>query len=457
MRKRVLLLHCPGDKIYLHDYYTSYSSKANYYWPPSDLIILSGVLREFELTVIDAIAEKLRPFECMKKIIDLKPDAIIFTTGSATWDNDIRFINEVRQRHSCLILGSSSMFLFEARYFLEKAPSVDALILDLISSEIVEFIQGRKKAYQTIAYRNKGIFIPTPDLKRGQNFSIPVPHHELFNFRQNKSPLAKRKPFSLVITSLGCPYTCSFCVAGSIPYRYRNIDNVIEELKYLKSLGIREIMFNDPTFTVSKKRVFELCQKMKENGLDFTWVCNAHAATVSEDLVKTMKMAGCHTMMIGVESSQEEILKKYSKGATKDQIKRAFQICQKYKIRTLAYFIIGLPGETKQSVLETIKLAKELDCDYASFTVPTPDIGSRMRQEAIEKGWLDEKIKIFDSTCFPVFCSAELTKEEIWKLRQRAFREFYLRPAYLLKKITSLRSLKEFFFFLDQALAMFLR
>ena len=457
-KKKVLLLHCPGDKVYLHDYYTSYSSKANYYWPPTDLVLLSGVLSAYDLRVVDAIAEKLGPEECERRIREFEPEAIVFTTGTATWEKDIAFLERIKSGLPVRLIGSSSMFLFEAEHFLKSAPAVDALSLNMVNPEIADFIEGRDKDYLWVAYRRGSeLAIPSPSTRREQNYRIPVPRHDLFQLKFNRSPLAKRTPFALVVTSLGCPYTCRFCVAGSIAYQYRNSDNVIDELRYLQSLGVREIMFNDPTFTVSQKRVLELCGKMKDNGLDFTWVCNAHAATITDELIEGMKRGGCHSVMIGVESGQNETLRKYSKSATRERIKDAFKICRKYKVKTLAYFIIGLPGETRESVLETIRFAKELDCDFASFTVLTPDIGSQLRQEAIAKGWLDQTARTFDSTSFPVFTAGDLSKEDIWKLRQKAVRDFYLRPSYLFKKLVGIRSLRDLTLLLNQGLAMFVK
>lgn len=456
MKKKVLLLHCPGDKIYLHDYYTSYSSKANYYWPPTDLVLLSGVLSGYDLRVIDAIAEKLSPDECEQRIKQFGPEAVVFTTGTATWEKDVAFLEKIKRGLPALLIGSSSMFLFEADHFLRSAPAIDALSLNMVSSEIADFIDGRKKDYRWVAFRRgPDLLIPSAETRKEQNFRIPVPRHDLFQLKFNRSPLARRAPFALVVTSLGCPYTCHFCVAGSISYQYRNIDNVIEELKFLQSLGVREIMFNDPTFTVSQNRVLELCWKMKDNGLDFTWVCNAHAATITKELIAGMKGAGCHSVMIGVESGQNETLRKYSKSATREKIKDSFKICRQHKVKTLAYFIIGLPGETRESVLETIRFAKELDCDFASFTVLTPDIGSQLRQEAITKGWLDETTRAFDSTSFPVFTAGDLSKEDIWKLRQKAVRDFYLRPTYLFKKLIGIRSFRDLALLLNQAFSMF--
>ncbi len=458
MARRILLLHCPGDKVYLHDYYTSYSSKANYYWPPSDLIMLSGWLRDFELQVLDAIAAKISEEESLRRIAAFAPEAIIFTTGTATWEHDRLFLEKVRAALPARLIGSGSVFLFEARRFFEMAPWLDAAILDLASPEVVDLVQGVDRDYTAMARRTvSGLSLPPAGPRPVQGFSIPVPRHELFPHDRNRSPLARRRPMALVVTSLGCPYTCRFCVAGSIPYRSRSVDNVIDELRFLKRLGIREIMFNDPTFTVSSRRVIELCRKMTEARLDFSWYANGHAASLDEDMISAMAGAGCHSLMIGVESGNDALLERYAKGVTRRKIRAAFDLCRRHRVRSLAYFIIGLPGETRETALETIRFAKELDPDFASFTIPTPDVGSVLRREAVEAGWLPEGLLAFDSTEFPVFAGGSLTREEIWALRQRAVRSFYLRPRYLGKLLRSVRRPRDLWFLVDQALSMFFR
>ncbi len=457
MKKKVLLLHCPGDKIYLHDLYCSYSTKANYYWSPSDLIILSGVLRGHELAVIDAIAERLTEEECERRIAAFGPEAIVFVTGTATLESDFAFVQKIKKNRAVRLIASSAVFVFEINGFHKTYPFVDAFILDITSPEIGDFIDGQEKEYRALAYR-KGDTLRVPPARKSRGLiHLPTPRHELFKFCLNRSPLAKRTPFAVVIGSLGCPFGCKFCVSGSVDYQYRSVDEVLQEVEYVRSLGIREIMFNDSTFTVSRKRVIELCQRMIGQNLDLSWICNAHVATISEELIAAMREAGCHTVMIGVESGENAILERCAKRTTTDQIKSAFLLCKKHRVKTLAYFVIGLPGETRGSVLETIRFARELDPDYASFTVLTPDIGSELRREAIAKGRLDEKALIFDSTAFPVFAAGDLSKEAIWRLRQKAVRHFYLRPAYLFKRLTAIRSIRDAALLIDQARSMFLK
>jgi len=458
MPKRVLLLNCPGDKVYLQNYYCSYTSPANYYWQPLDLVLLSGVLRGHDLRVIDAIADRLKPAEAERRILAFAPEAIVVSTGSATWAKDIAFLAPIKEKTGALVLGSSSMFLFEAEHFLKASPVFDALILDVLSPDVSDFIDGVERPTHALAYRlpGGGLHID-PVRRKEQDFSIPLPRHELFNLKRNRSPLARRTPFALVMGSVGCPFTCSFCVIGSVAYQYRNVANIMEELRLLKSLGVREVMFNDPTFTVSEKRVVDLCRRMQDEELDLTWVANGHVATLTDSMLAEMREAGCHLLMIGVENVRDAILEKAHKGATAERIREAFALCRRYKIRTLAYFIIGLPGETRESALATIRFAKELRPDYASFTTLSPDIGTKVRAEAIAQGLLDPQIRDLDQMSVPVFSSGDLNPGEIWKLRKRALRAFYLRPSYILRKLVGVRRPRDLWLLADQALSLFFK
>jgi len=179
--------------------------------------------------------------------------------------------------------------------------------------------------------------------------------------------------------------------------------------------------------------------------------------TLHEETLSWMKAAGCHTLMIGVESGSDETLDMLSKGTNRNEIIDGFALCRKQGIKTLAYFIIGLPGETKDAIEETIRFAKELKPDFASFTVLTPDYGSALRQEAIDKGWVDPELRLFDQSNFPVFTAGNLSREDIWKLREKAMRSFYLRPSYLVKKFFGIRSFRDMALLIDQARAMFVK
>jgi len=217
-------------------------------------------------------------------------------------------------------------------------------------------------------------------------------------------------------------------------------------LKYIQSLGIKEVFFRDYTFTMNKEITKQLCREIVNNKIDITWICVTRTDCVDRELLILMKDAGCHTIQFGVESGSDEILKKYSKRIDKKHIKEVFEICNKLKINTLSHFIIGLPGETKDDIEATINFAKELKTDYAAFNLFVPMIGTRAREEVIEKGWLkNEDISLLDSSDDEVPIETPwIKKEELLKMKRRALKKFYLRPSYMARMIYKRKSLKEF-------------
>jgi radical SAM superfamily enzyme YgiQ (UPF0313 family) len=227
-------------------------------------------------------------------------------------------------------------------------------------------------------------------------------------------------------------------------FKYRAVENIMEELRHIASLGIKEIFFTDFTFESRRENTLELCRRIVEEKLDISWVCSSRANTLDEELLSWMKKAGCHTLLLGVENGDEELLQRYSKGVTKDQLRRAFALCQKFRIRTLGHFIIGLPGETEETVRKTIDFAKELDCDIASFNIAVPALGTPLREAALKNGWLQEDVLEFDaSDTYPTLETPEFSRRQAWEWRNRAVREFYFRPSYIWKMAASTRSLNQ--------------
>ncbi len=454
---KVLLLNPPGNKLYIRDYYCSFSSKADYYWPPQDLLALSGLLHQyFSLEVIDAIIERLTEKKLYQRIRENQYHAIIFTTGTATLESDLALMARLKKEKPRLqIIASAGILKFLGEDWLRQNPCLDALLLDFTEATIIDYLRGeRGKPLRSLIYRQNDQIITSPE-RAPLEFAFPVPRHELFPFHRYRLPIARRFPFTVVITSLGCPFNCAFCTAGAFGYRQRRLDNILEELLYLKKLGLKEILFQDPTFTVNTKRVVSLCEKMIQANLNFTWSCNAELKSLNEEKIKWMKAAGCHTVSVGIESGDEAILKKYSKPISVSEVREKIQLIKKYGLKVLGYFIIGLPGETRESIERTIKLAKSLPIDIASFAIATPDLGTRLRQEAIAAGLIPPNLLRFDSTDFPILAGSNLTAEEIWRLRKKANRDFYLRPDYILKRIGEIRSWRDLKFSLSNAFNLF--
>jgi len=438
---RVLLLNPPGKRIYIRDYYCSKVSKSNYLYPPVDLLMLSGILYgSHQLHVLDAMAERLTPRTCLERIASCGPDVIIALIGAVSLDEDMAFLANVAAQGIRVII-SGDVTRENPVYWLKEHPFIEAVIVDFTSEEIRDYLDGKPARAGIVGSK---IVATEPSRPLAREFSL-LPRHELFTSKNYRFPFVRHHEFATVLTEYGCPYPCSFCIMSTLTYRFRPVTNVIDELHYLKQLGTRELFFMDQTFGSRREQALELCRQMIEHRLDFGWVCFSRVDVVDAELLKEMKRAGCHTIIFGVESASEEILTKYRKGYTRQQIKDAFRIAADQGVRTVATFILGLPDETESTAAETIGFLKELDCDFVSFNIAVPRHGTFLRNEAVAYGLISPELSIMDQTgSIVAMPSRYLSRERIHELRAKAVKDFYLRPAYIWRRLRSLKTWYEF-------------
>jgi radical SAM superfamily enzyme YgiQ (UPF0313 family) len=444
---KILLLNPPGTKPYLRDYYCSKVAKADYLYEPTDLLLLSGLLAgRYEVQVLDCIALGMGAQEALQHVRTVQPEAVIFVSGAVSWHEDRVFLNEVKSLNQAILIGSGDLFLEDGVQLLADNDFLDGLLLDFTSSDILDYLgQNSENQYQNMIYRQNGSIVQGP-LRRPKNstFEVPPPRHDLFPHHRYHYPTVKRPPFATVLTDYGCPYHCRFCVMGKLGYKVRPVDNVLRELEVLAHLGFREIYFNDQTFGVLRERTLALCEGMNEKQLRFGWQAWTRVDLVDEQLLKVMQRAGCHTLLFGVESANENTLKSQKKGYSLEKVRCAFLLCRKLGIRTMATFVVGLPGETEAHILNTIQFALELDPDYASFNVLVPRAATDTRREAVEKGWIKEgHVSLDQSGTFPIMGNEFLSAADVWRLKNEAIRRFYGRPSYWWHRLKNISTFYE--------------
>jgi hypothetical protein len=231
---------------------------------------------------------------------------------------------------------------------------------------------------------------------------------------------------------------------GKLGYKVRPAGNVLDELEMLAAKGFKEIYFNDQTFGVLRERTLALCEGMNEKQLRFGWQAWTRVDLVDEQLLKVMQAAGCHTLLFGVETANENTLKSQNKGYSLEKVRRAFSLCRQLGIRTMATFIIGLPGDDENDVNHTIRFALELDPDYASFNVLVPRAATDTRTEALEKGWIQEgHVSLDQSGSFPIMGNEYLNADDVWRLKNEAIRTFYGRPGYWWRRLKNITTFYE--------------
>ena len=442
---KILLLNPPGDKKYLRDYYCSKVSKTSYIYHPVDLLILSGILaQEHEVNVLDAMAQGLSFDNTYQRIMSMDIEAIIFLTGAVSYEMDFAFLKKIKERRKLPIIGSGDILLDGGEEWLRKNNFLDAIILDFTMDSILYFLKGDYTRITNMIVKREGKILSGQELRmRGGTFEIPVPRIDLFPNHCYSFPLTRKSPFATVLTDYGCPFKCSFCIINTLGYKYRPVDNVMAELHFLARKRFREIYFDDQTFGAVRSRAIEMCQGMIKEKFHFSWSCWSRVDIIDEELVRLMKEAGCHTIMFGVETSRNDILAKEKKGCTKEQVLKTFRTCQRLKMRTMATFILGLPGETKTSCLETIEFSKRLGADFASFNVAVPRVRTDLRKKAIQKGWIGDIKTMDQSGSFVVMGNDLLSPRDIERLKKKAIHKFFLRPSYLWKRLVNVRTLHE--------------
>ncbi len=439
--KKVVLLNPPANKLYMRDYYCSKLAKANYYTPPIDLLIQSAVLKQnYEIFVIDAVVTKLKEEEVIKQIEEIKPVAVIFITGAVSWKEDFDFISRLSERVESKYIGSGDILMEEGEYFMEHYPFLYGIMLDFTNQTTSYLIEEKFDKVDNFIFRLNGKLVHKEKLAFG-TYELPIPLHEKFPLKYYKLPYLMYHPFAVVLTDFGCPYNCKFCIMGTLGFKYRPVENVLEELDYIKSLKIKEIFFIDQTFTAHRKRIVNLCNQMIRKKYKFVWSCWTRVDLVDDDLLGLMKRAGCHLIQFGIETVSNETLDRVDKKLHIEQIKEAFKLCKKHKIKTLGTFIIGLEGETREDVLKSIEFAKKLDCDYVSFNTLVPRSRTIVRKKATEKGKLKDKWTILDQTGERTTVGiGSLTAQEVAELRKLAIKSFYFRPSYIIKSFFKVKT-----------------
>lgn len=266
-----------------------------------------------------------------------------------------------------------------------------------------------------------------PDLN-----DLPIPRHDLLPLDKQRMPMIQG-PFTFIVTSRGCPAGCKYCIKH-VTYqnsvRVRSAENIIAELKVLADLGITNVHMYADLFTVNREHVMGLCQGILDAGLKIKWMCNSRVDYVDAEMLALMGKAGCWLISWGIESADETILKRAHKGYKKEQAFRALTWAKAAGIKNWGYFIIGLPGETAESIRATIDYAKELPLDIALFHIAAPYPGTPFFYEVVENNWFRpgtkwEEVDMDQST---VLDYANLSAEQLEYWQKRATREWSLRP-----------------------------
>ena len=435
-KKRILFLNPPsldGRRINRH-IMDPHVSKGAYLYPPYDFLLLSGLFKphpDWELKILDAMALNMSEKRTLDLVTEWKPYFILAMSAPQCHTLDMNFLKQVKLHTGCSLFTAGAVQHSRKRQLLEKNKWMDGILLEPVNDDLLKFLEGKPGPWEQLITQ---LMDSSPISKPQEIFELPMPRHDLIDAKLYTYPSMTTDRFTSILASYSCPYTCEYCEAPSFKFKMRSPELVLEELRFVHSLGIREVCFKDWTFGVNSREAEVLLDGMIEANLGISWFTFTRAEVLNLDLIKKMKKAGCRVLQIGVETVELDALKDLKRKNDLEQIKNVFSLCRKEKISTMATLVLGLPGCDEESFKKTIDYVIDIDPDYASFNIITPLLGSKLRADWESQGIVDSEIfENQDST--RAIKNLGFEPEHLIQWRDHAIRRFYFRPNYILRRL----------------------
>ncbi len=445
--------------------------------PPINLACLAAYLREHNINVsiLDAEAEEIS-LENIGRYISKDVDVIGVGAVTPTINNAVQILKVAKEVNpDCKTVVGGCHITALPKETMEQFPVIDYGVIgegEITTLELINAIKKKNKSFSRIkglVYRNKNLIRINQPRPLIENLdSLPFPAYDLLPMNLYSPPahhtsLGKRiplKPFTIYFTGRGCPYQCTYCAAKLMwnrRTRYKSIKKVMEEIDILvNKYKIRNLEIDDETFTLDKQRVMEFNKELRNRNYNLKYNCITRVDTVDKELLQDMKNSGCYFVRYGVESGSQKILDAMKKGITVQKIKDTFKITNKIGLTNSASFIIGYPGETWETFNETMKLSKKIKPTLAYFFVIIPIVGTELYKYAKENNLLlhENWNKWVQMPDIPMIKNENLTSEEIIKMRDMAYKKFYFRPSYILRRLLKIRTVEQLKFYAKGALGV---
>jgi radical SAM superfamily enzyme YgiQ (UPF0313 family) len=441
-------------------------SRENMVWPQVSLATMAACLHpDYRVEVIDAIAARMSWPEFEKLLAQKRPKYYLTQVTAPTLTNDMYGVFLAKSKGAKTIAFGTHVTP-NTMNTMNAYPALDYVVRgepELTLRELIDALDGKTGQNQTweslmqktdpsrtpisaemvargdlssikgLAWRCAGQVQLSPDRPFIPDLNeLPLPMHELLPLDTYRMPLIKG-PYAFVVPSRGCPAGCKYCikhVSYNYSVRIRSAENIMEELWSLKKLGINNVMLYADLFTVNREQVISLCRAMIKEKIDMKWMCNSRVDYVDEEMLSLMGQAGCHMISWGIESGSTEVLKRARKGADPAKAEQSLRWAKAAGIKNFGYFIIGLPGETEETIQQTIAFSKKLPLNVAIFHIAAPYPGTPFFYEVVENGWFRpgtdwEQVDMDKST---VLDYGHLSAERLNYWQKRATREWALRP-----------------------------
>lgn len=456
---KVLLIRPPHDHMITTNVPESVDTETGMY-PPLGLLYVAAGLKAWtdaDVELLDTLALHMDQDDIARHIARNKPDVVGIQAMTFTLVDAIATVRSSKAAcpNAHVSLGGPHVNLYPEETL--RIAGVDSLVLGEGERPFAELVNalavgGDIADVEGVAVMRGGRISTTHARALEADLdSLPHPARDLIDTSLYWSVLAKHNPITTAMTSRGCPMKCIFCDRPHLgkTFRFRSANSVVDEMEDCVRRGIREIFLYDDTFSIKRERIFEIRDEIKRRGLDVQWDVRVRANNLDAEVVKAMKEAGVSRLHIGVESGSPRILKIIKKGITIEQAYHAFELCRKFGMTSLSYFMLGNPTETREDIEMTMRFIRKCRADYAHIAITTPFPGTELyhiglRQGLFEHDYWREFAANPDENFKPPAWTENFTQEQLEDMRSRAYRAFYSRPDRLVRQVLAVRSFKEF-------------
>ncbi len=430
------------------------------FFPPLGIMYVAAYAEkhtDHQIEILDAQVEQLSYLQIEQEIRKRKPDIVGITVMTFSLIDSLstaKIVKKVDQNIK-VVLGGPHVSIYPEETI--RLPEVDYIVLgegEIAFTELLQNLTDREKLRNVrgLVFKDNGGTVNTGvrDFVKDLD-SLPYPARHLTPYKKYRSLLAKESCITTMITSRGCPFKCIFCNRPHMgkQLRARSAGSVINEMEECTRMGISEIAVYDDTFTFNRQRAIDICDGILSKGLKIKWDIRTRVDLIDKDLLIKLKQAGCDRIHYGIEAGTPEILKVLKKGTTLEQVRNAIRWSKKVGISTLAYFMIGSPGETREQIMQTINFAKKLEPDFAHFSITTPFPATELYMLGLKEGiiksdyWRDFAKNPSENFETP-YWEENLPRKELIELINLAYKKFYVRPKYVIKSAMRVRSFEEF-------------
>ena len=428
------------------------------YWQPLGTLYVAAVLRQAGHEVIFVNGAFITHEKLMKEVRTFDPQFIGIYSTTFGWNKAKKTAAELRAMLNNVFIctGGPYPIAVQEKCLEEAGALFDTVVTGEGEYTCVEIVDrlAAGKGLEGVAgtiFRSGETVVKNPPRPLMEDLdALPYPARDLLGDAMKYIPppaTYKRKPVAVLMTSRGCNRRCIYCFQidkhREKGIRFRSVESVLQEIEHCLAEGYREIKFIDDTLAADYDRAMQIAQEIKKRKLDFTWFASACVNQVDKPLLQAFKDAGCWAILFGAESGVQKNLNTIRKGTTLDQIRKAVNAAKEVGIRVSTPFLFGIPGETYEEGLQTIDFALDLNPDIANFHAITPFPGTHLYDNLDQYGTISEELSDFTYQG-AAFIPHTMSREDILKLRQIAFRRFYSRPFFLMKRVLELRNPHDF-------------